>query len=132
MVFFVVQGTYAGQFVMEVREGLFVVLNLNLMLSLSPHTHTHTHTHTRTHTHTQGFLNIKWAKWKRVLLTRSIAIVPCVIIAILARNSLDYLDDYINVEQSLLVCLCVCVRVMQSSSYRSICSCHFPCYHYFM
>ena len=38
-----------------------------------------------------------------MLLTRSIAIVPCVIIAILARNSLDYLDDYINVEQSLLV-----------------------------
>ena len=38
-----------------------------------------------------------------VLLTRSIAIVPCVIIAILARNSLDYLDSYINVEQSLLV-----------------------------
>ena len=51
----------------------------------------------------QGFLNIKWAKWKRLLLTRSIAIVPCIIIAILARNSLDYLDDYINVEQSLLV-----------------------------
>lgn len=51
----------------------------------------------------QGFLDIRWAKWKRVLLTRSVAIVPCVIIAIVARNSLDYLDDYINVEQSLLV-----------------------------
>jgi natural resistance-associated macrophage protein len=51
----------------------------------------------------QGFLDIKWAKWKRVLLTRSVAIVPCVIIAILARNSLDYLDNYINIEQSLLV-----------------------------
>ena len=51
----------------------------------------------------QGFLDIKWAKWKRVLLTRSIALVPCVVIAILARNSLDYLDNYINVEQSLLV-----------------------------
>ena len=51
----------------------------------------------------QGFLDIRWAKWKRVLLTRSVAIVPCVVIAILARNSLDYLDNYINVEQSLLV-----------------------------
>ena len=51
----------------------------------------------------QGFLDIRWAKWKRVLLTRSVAIVPCVIIAIVARNSLDYLDNYINVEQSLLV-----------------------------
>jgi hypothetical protein len=51
----------------------------------------------------QGFLDIRWAKWKRVLLTRSVAIVPCVVIAIVARNSLDYLDNYINVEQSLLV-----------------------------
>ena len=51
----------------------------------------------------QGFLNIKWAKWKRVLLTRSVAMIPCVAIAILARNSLDYLDQYINLEQSLLV-----------------------------
>ena len=62
-----VQGTYAGQFVME------------------------------------GFLNIHWARWKRVLLTRSVAMVPCIIIAIVAVNSLDYLDEYINVEQSLLV-----------------------------
>ena len=51
----------------------------------------------------QGFLNIKWAKWKRVLLTRSVAMVPCVIIAATAVNSLDYLNEYINVEQSLLV-----------------------------
>ena len=61
------QGTYAGQFVME------------------------------------GFLNLHWARWKRVLLTRSVAMVPCIIIAILAVNSLDYLDEYINVEQSMLV-----------------------------
>ncbi len=51
----------------------------------------------------QGFLDLKWAKWKRVLLTRSVAMVPCVIIAILAVNVLDTLSDYINVEQSLLV-----------------------------
>jgi len=38
-----------------------------------------------------------------MLLTRSVALVPCVIIATLAVNSLDYLDEYINVEQSLLV-----------------------------
>ena len=64
---FVLQGTYAGQFVME------------------------------------GFLNIHWARWKRVLLTRSVAMVPCIIIAIVAVSSLDYLDEYINVEQSMLV-----------------------------
>lgn len=51
----------------------------------------------------EGFLKIKWAKWKRVLLTRSVAMVPCVIIGALAANSLDYLDEYINVEQSLLL-----------------------------
>ncbi len=51
----------------------------------------------------QGFLDLKWSKWKRVLLTRSVAMVPCVIIAILAVNVLDTLSDYINVEQSLLV-----------------------------
>ena len=51
----------------------------------------------------EGFLDIKWAKWKRVLLTRSIAIVPCVIIAIAAHSRLDALSEWINVEQSLLV-----------------------------
>ena len=68
------QGTYAGQFVME------------------------------------GFLNIHWARWKRVLLTRSVAMVPCIIIAIVAANSLDYLDEYINVEQSMLVSICTAQR----------------------
>ena len=53
----------------------------------------------------EGFLNLHWARWKRVLLTRSVAMVPCVIIAIVAVNSLDYLDEYINVEQSMLVML---------------------------
>ena len=56
-----------------------------------------------TYDNQQGFLDIRWAKWKRVLLTRSVSIVPCVVIAIVASSSLDYLDNYINVEQSLLV-----------------------------
>ena len=51
----------------------------------------------------QGFLGLKWAKWKRVLLTRSIAMVPCVILAIIASKKLDLLDELINVEQSILV-----------------------------
>ena len=51
----------------------------------------------------QGFLGLKWAKWKRVLLTRSIAMVPCVILAVIAVKRLDILDDFINVEQSMLV-----------------------------
>ena len=51
----------------------------------------------------QGFLGLKWAKWKRVLLTRSLAMVPCVILAVLASRQLDLLDNLINVEQSVLV-----------------------------
>ena len=38
-----------------------------------------------------------------MLLTRSIAMVPCVILAILASKKLDLLDKLINVEQSILV-----------------------------
>ena len=38
-----------------------------------------------------------------MLLTRSIAMVPCVILAILASKKLDLLDELINVEQSILV-----------------------------
>ena len=51
----------------------------------------------------QGFLDIRWAKWKRVLFTRSVSIVPVVIIAASATNYLNYLEDYLNIEQSLLV-----------------------------
>lgn len=51
----------------------------------------------------KGFLGLKWAKWKRVLLTRSIAMVPCVVIAIVASKRLDIMDELINVEQSILV-----------------------------
>ena len=54
----------------------------------------------------QGFLGLKWAKWKRVLLTRSIAMVPCVILAVIAAKRLDFLDEFINVEQSMLVSTC--------------------------
>ncbi|XP_050407510.2 uncharacterized protein LOC126822588 [Patella vulgata] len=49
----------------------------------------------------QGFLNIKWAKWKRVLLTRSIAIVPTIIVAILATSDLDDMNSWLNVLQSV-------------------------------
>ncbi len=40
--------------------------------------------------------------------------VPCVILAVVAVKRLDILDDFINVEQSILVCnqieiiLCLC------------------------
>lgn len=67
----------------------------------------------------EGFLDIKWAKWKRVLLTRSIAIVPCVIIAIAAHSRLDALSEWINVEQSLLLPFSL-IPILQVTSNRKI------------
>nr|BCL66021.1 divalent metal transporter-related protein [Perna viridis] len=49
----------------------------------------------------EGFINIKWAKWKRVLLTRSIAMVPTIIVALIATNDLDTMNNWLNVLQSV-------------------------------
>ena len=49
----------------------------------------------------QGFINIKWAKWKRVLLTRSIAIIPTIIVALIATRDLDTMNAWLNVLQSV-------------------------------
>jgi natural resistance-associated macrophage protein len=46
-------------------------------------------------------MNIKWAKWKRVLLTRSIAMVPTIIVALIATNDLDMMNNWLNVLQSV-------------------------------
>jgi len=51
----------------------------------------------------QGFLNIRWAPWKRTLLTRSIALIPAVITATISEGTgvLDDLDEWLNVQQSV-------------------------------
>jgi natural resistance-associated macrophage protein 2 len=49
----------------------------------------------------QGFLKLSIAPWKRVLLTRSVAIVPAVIVAVVAESELDTLDEALNVLQSI-------------------------------
>lgn len=49
----------------------------------------------------EGFLNIHWSKWKRVLLTRSIAMVPTILVATLATNYLDIMNNWLNVLQSV-------------------------------
>ena len=51
----------------------------------------------------EGFLNIKWPRWKRVLLTRSIAMGPTILCATIFSSYLDVLDELLNVEQSLLL-----------------------------
>ena len=51
----------------------------------------------------EGFLGIKWPRWKRVLLTRSIAMGPTILCATVFAKYLDALDEWLNVEQSLLL-----------------------------
>nr|KAG5693454.1 hypothetical protein BaRGS_022341 [Batillaria attramentaria] len=48
-----------------------------------------------------GFLHLRWAKWKRVLLTRAISIVPTVIVALVTASKLDDMTQWLNVLQSV-------------------------------
>ncbi|KAJ8951986.1 hypothetical protein NQ318_010732 [Aromia moschata] len=50
----------------------------------------------------EGFLNLRWSKWKRVLFTRSIAMVPTFCTAFFSQMSdLTKLNDYLNAVMSL-------------------------------
>ena len=50
----------------------------------------------------QGFLNLKWKRWQRVLLTRSIAIFPTIFIAVFqGMNQITQMNELLNVVMSL-------------------------------
>ncbi|CAH1993266.1 unnamed protein product [Acanthoscelides obtectus] len=50
----------------------------------------------------EGFLNLRWSKWKRVLFTRSLAMVPTFCTAFFSNLSdLTSLNDYLNAVMSL-------------------------------
>uniref|UniRef100_V5GXD1 Protein Malvolio n=1 Tax=Anoplophora glabripennis TaxID=217634 RepID=V5GXD1_ANOGL len=50
----------------------------------------------------EGFLNIKWAMWKRTLFTRSIAMIPTFFTAFFSSLSdLTSLNDYLNAVMSV-------------------------------
>ncbi|GIX71650.1 protein Malvolio [Caerostris darwini] len=50
----------------------------------------------------EGFLNLKWARWKRVLLTRCIAIAPTLFITVYSDiQNLTKMNDYLNALMSL-------------------------------
>lgn len=70
-----------------------------------------------------GFLNLRVKKWIRVLVTRLVAIVPTVAVALAfdsSENELDNLSEWLNVLQSIqlpfalipLLCLVSNTRVM--------------------
>lgn len=53
-----------------------------------------------------GFLNLRLKKWLRALITRSFAIVPTIIVAIVfntSEASLDVLNEWLNVLQSVQI-----------------------------
>jgi NRAMP (natural resistance-associated macrophage protein)-like metal ion transporter len=50
----------------------------------------------------EGFLNFKIAPWKRVLITRSFAMVPTVLVAAFANpHVLGSLNEWMNILQSV-------------------------------
>ncbi|XP_053413983.1 natural resistance-associated macrophage protein 2 isoform X2 [Nycticebus coucang] len=50
----------------------------------------------------EGFLNLKWSRFARVILTRSIAIVPTLLVAVFQDvEHLTGMNDFLNVLQSL-------------------------------
>ncbi|UYV60210.1 SLC11A1 [Cordylochernes scorpioides] len=50
----------------------------------------------------EGFLDLRWSRWKRVLLTRTLAILPTIFIAVYKDpNDLTSLNDYMNALMSL-------------------------------
>ncbi|CAE7329161.1 NRAMP2 [Symbiodinium pilosum] len=54
----------------------------------------------------QGYLDLKVAPWKRAIITRSMALVPCLSVAAYfggQRDGLDILNTYLNVLQSVVL-----------------------------
>lgn len=50
----------------------------------------------------EGFLNLQWARWKRVLFTRTIAIVPTFCLAFFSNlDDLTNMNDILNAIMSL-------------------------------
>ncbi|KAH9404054.1 hypothetical protein TYRP_014570, partial [Tyrophagus putrescentiae] len=49
----------------------------------------------------EGFLNLHWSRWKRVLLTRMIAIIGTIIIAFQSMDRLTEMNDFLNALMSL-------------------------------
>ncbi|XP_011261506.1 protein Malvolio isoform X1 [Camponotus floridanus] len=50
----------------------------------------------------EGFLNLQWARWKRVLFTRTIAIIPTFLVAFFAdMDNLSGMNDILNAIMSL-------------------------------
>ncbi|KAL3832300.1 hypothetical protein ACJMK2_023954 [Sinanodonta woodiana] len=50
----------------------------------------------------EGFLQLKWKRWQRVLLTRTVAILPTILISVFSGiDDMTYMNDLLNVLMSL-------------------------------
>ncbi|KAI4315024.1 hypothetical protein L6164_027874 [Bauhinia variegata] len=78
-----------------------------------------------------GFLNLRLKKWIRALITRSFAIIPTMIVALVfdtSEDSLDVLNEWLNVLQSVqipfalipLLCLVSKERIMGTFKIGSV------------
>ncbi|WVZ09263.1 hypothetical protein V8G54_013793 [Vigna mungo] len=74
-----------------------------------------------------GFLNLRLKKWVRALITRSFAIIPTMIVALIfdtSEESLDVLNEWLNVLQSvqipfaLIPLLCLVSKEQIMGSFR--------------
>uniref|UniRef100_A0A668AXH8 Solute carrier family 11 member 2 n=1 Tax=Myripristis murdjan TaxID=586833 RepID=A0A668AXH8_9TELE len=67
----------------------------------------------------EGFLNLRWSRFARVLLTRSIAITPTLLVAIFQDvQHLTGMNDFLNVLQSMQEWYCLIVFSTSSSLHK--------------
>lgn len=65
----------------------------------------------------EGFLNLNWARWKRVLVTRSIAIVPTFCVAFFSHiEDLTGMNDLLNAVMALQLPFAVIPTITFTSS----------------
>ncbi|XP_066998155.1 protein Malvolio isoform X2 [Anabrus simplex] len=65
----------------------------------------------------EGFLNLQWSRWKRVLFTRTIAIVPTFFVAFYSQiNDLSDMNDILNAVMSLQLPFAVIPTIAFSSN----------------
>ncbi|XP_075447726.1 natural resistance-associated macrophage protein 2 isoform X3 [Ascaphus truei] len=68
----------------------------------------------------EGFLNLKWSRFARVILTRSIAITPTLLVAIFQDvEHLTGMNDFLNVLQSLQLPFAL-IPILTFTSLRSV------------
>lgn len=65
----------------------------------------------------EGFLNLKWARWHRVLVTRMIAVVPTFAVAFYSQiDQVSKMNDYLNAIMSLQLPFATIPTIAFSSS----------------